>query len=61
VTGVETPSERVEGSVAVAVAMRLSGAILFRVHDINAHRRALDVTDNILRAARTGPNHPEAT
>jgi dihydropteroate synthase len=61
ITGVETPSARVEGSVAVAVAMRLSGAILFRVHDINAHRRALDVTDNILRVARSGPNHPEAT
>ena len=58
VTAVENPADRVEGSVAVAVAMRLSGAAVFRVHDIKAHRRALDVTDTILRGARTGPIQP---
>lgn len=58
ITGVDDPSERVEGSVAVAVAMRLTGAALFRVHDIKPHRRALDIADNI-RAARKGPTRPE--
>ncbi len=57
VTGVETPSERVEGSIAVALTMRESGAALFRVHDIKAHRRALDMV-KALRAAREGPPDP---
>jgi dihydropteroate synthase len=57
ITGVEAPSERLEGSLAVAVSMRLAGAALFRVHDINAHRRALDMVDS-LRAAHKGPPDP---
>lgn len=55
VTGVKTPSERVEGSIAVAVAMRGSGASIFRVHDIKAHRRALDTADSIRAARDAGP------
>jgi dihydropteroate synthase len=57
ITGVEAPSERLEGSIAVAIAMRIAGSALFRVHDIKAHRRALDMVDSI-RAARGGPPDP---
>ncbi len=57
ITGVKTPSERLEGSIAVAMTMRQAGAALFRVHDINAHRRALDMVDAI-RAAHEGPPDP---
>jgi dihydropteroate synthase len=56
ITGVDAPSERLEGSIAVAVTMRLAGSALFRVHDIKAHRRALDMVDS-LRAAHEG--HPD--
>ena len=47
VTGVEQPSERVNGSVAVSVVMFESGCQLFRVHDIAAHRQALEVAVSI--------------
>lgn len=47
-TGVEDPARRVMGSVAVAVQQYLHGVRLFRVHDVSAHREALDA------AARLG-------
>ncbi len=43
VTGVTTPSDRVSGSTAVSVIHYLAGVRLFRVHDVAAHREALDV------------------
>ncbi|TVQ34187.1 MAG: dihydropteroate synthase [Phycisphaeraceae bacterium] len=47
VSGVEAPRDRVAGSVAAAVAMRLAGVMLFRVHDVDAHAQALRVADRI--------------
>lgn len=58
VSGVAEPAERVDGSVALAVAMRLGGAAVFRVHDIKRHRRALDTVDAILAAGRTDATGP---
>jgi dihydropteroate synthase len=52
VTGVETASERLEGSLAVTSAQCLSGVRLFRVHDVLAHARVLAVCGAI--AGRTG-------
>ena len=51
------PVKRDDGSVALAVAMRLSGATLFRVHEVAAHRRALRLADALLAGVRpvTGP------
>jgi len=46
-TGVEAPADRVSGSVAVSVAHCLAGLRLFRVHDVAAHREALDVAAKI--------------
>ena len=45
VTGVETPSDRVSGSVAVSVMSYERGVRLFRVHDIQPHREALAVAE----------------
>ncbi len=42
-TGVENPSERVFGSVAAHLAAARRGARILRVHDVRAHREALDV------------------
>jgi len=36
------PSERLEGTLGLSVAHLLGGARCFRVHDVAAHRRALD-------------------
>ncbi len=38
------PTRRVAGSVAASVLMALGGARLFRTHDVEAHRQALEVT-----------------
>jgi len=48
-TGVEEPSERLEGSLAVAVVAASLGADLVRVHDVAATVRALRVSDAIVR------------
>jgi dihydropteroate synthase len=45
------PAERLEGTVAACVAALFKGARLFRVHDVAAARRALDVAE----AIRTAP------
>lgn len=47
VTGVETASERVAGSVAISVAHSRLGVRLFRVHDVAEHRQALAVAQAI--------------
>lgn len=41
VSGVERPSRRVSGSVAISVAHCLAGVRLFRVHDVAEHAQAL--------------------
>ena len=42
------PEERLEGTLGAIVAARALGAAIFRVHDVAAARRALDVADAIL-------------
>lgn len=44
------PDQRLEGTLGAVVAARARGAMLFRVHDVGAARRALDVADAILSA-----------
>ncbi len=51
VTGIEIPRDRVIGSTAVSVAQYLSGARVFRVHDVAAHREALAVAHAIVAGA----------
>jgi dihydropteroate synthase len=46
-TGGLAAEERLEGTLAVCVAALLAGARLFRVHDVRATRRALDVAEAI--------------
>jgi dihydropteroate synthase len=48
-SGVTEPRERLHGSVGAAVAALARGARIFRVHDVAAHRQALDVAWAILR------------
>ncbi len=42
-SGIETPEQRVAGSIAVSVAHWMAGVRLFRVHDVEQHRQALAV------------------
>jgi len=42
-SGVSVPAERVEGTIGANVMALAAGARLFRVHDVLAARRALDV------------------
>jgi dihydropteroate synthase len=46
---VADPAARVHGSVGAHVAALAGGARLFRVHDVRAHREALDVAWAVLR------------
>ena len=48
-SGVADPGARVAASVGAHVAALARGARLFRVHDVRAHRQALDVAWAILR------------
>jgi dihydropteroate synthase len=48
-TGEKRPGERDRGTVGAHVAALARGARLFRVHDVRAHREALDVAWQILR------------
>ncbi|HEY0971904.1 MAG TPA: dihydropteroate synthase [Gemmatimonadales bacterium] len=50
ITGVTNAAERVHGTVGANVAALLLGARLFRVHDVAASRRALDVAWAVMRA-----------
>lgn len=53
--------QRVEGTIAACVMALTAGARLFRVHDVRAARRALDVADAILKAGpSTGQAAPTA-
>jgi dihydropteroate synthase len=45
------PEERLEGTIAASVIALLRGARLFRVHDVRAVRRALVVTESVMRAS----------
>ena len=47
-TGVGDPAARLAGSIGVHVAALARGARLFRVHDVQAHREALDAAWAIL-------------
>jgi dihydropteroate synthase len=49
-TGVSNPAERVEGTVGANVMALALGARIFRVHDVRAARRALDVGWAILQS-----------
>lgn len=49
-SGVDEPAARVHGSVGAHVAALARGARLFRVHDVRAHREALDVAWAVLGA-----------
>jgi dihydropteroate synthase len=55
VSGVAEPAARVHGSVGAHAAALALGARLFRVHDVRAHREALDVAWAVLRAGASGP------
>ena len=46
---VSNPAERIEGTIAANVMALTLGARIFRVHDVRATRRALDVAWAILR------------
>ncbi len=54
ITGVRNAAERVHGTVGASVAALLRGARLFRVHDVAAHRQALDVAWAVMSADGTG-------
>ena len=53
-TALETPADRVSGTVAACLAARRGGATIFRVHDVAAAVSALKVADAIERAAPPG-------
>lgn len=53
-SGVAEAGQRTSGSVAAAVAMRLGGGAIFRVHDVRAHAEALRVADAARSASPAG-------
>ena len=55
-SAVTSPADRVHGSVGAAVAALARGARIFRVHDVAAHRQALDVAWAILGTAPAEPS-----
>jgi dihydropteroate synthase len=48
-----TPNDRLEGTIATNVLAAWHGAQIFRVHDVKACKRALDLTAQILQGERT--------
>jgi dihydropteroate synthase len=52
-TGGAQPEDRLEGTIAACIAAYERGARLFRVHDVRAARRALDVAFAINVASAT--------
>lgn len=48
------PEDRLEGTIASNVIAAVHGATIFRVHDVKACRRALDLTSAILREKENG-------
>jgi dihydropteroate synthase len=55
------PSRRVSGSIAMSVAHWMMGVRLFRVHDVQAHRQALDVAMAITAAKPMNPSAANQT
>ncbi len=51
-SGVECPSDRVNGSVAANVVQYLAGVRLFRVHDVAAQFQALRVTHHLVHVSK---------
>lgn len=49
-----TAADRLEGTLATSVLAVLGGATLLRVHDVRENRRAVSVTEAVLRAPRAG-------
>ncbi len=47
ISGVESASQRVAGSIAASVAQRLAGVQIFRAHDVQEQAEALRVADAI--------------
>ncbi len=61
ITGVQEPAGRTYGSIGAAVAALARGARLFRVHDVQGTREALDAAWAILRPDVVGvPAEPTA-
>ena len=60
-TGVDTPHERVAGSVAFTLAHHARGVRLFRVHDVAPHAQALRVAHALRGVSRdrTPATHPD--
>lgn len=52
-SGVTEPAARVEGTIAANIMALVAGARIFRVHDVRANRRALDVAWAIVRERQT--------
>ena len=61
ITGVAAPYERVFGTVGASVAALMGGARLFRVHDVRAHREALDVAWAVRAAGRLAGDAAQPT
>jgi dihydropteroate synthase len=53
-TGVQKPSERVAGSIAMGLAAATQGAAVLRVHDVGEHARALKVWSKTHQARGSG-------
>ena len=53
VTGVDTPADRLPGSLACAAAAVLAGAAIIRVHDVPQTRPVILMADAIRKAQRT--------
>lgn len=60
VSRVQVPAERVDGSIAANVVALMRGARLFRVHDVRASRRALEVAWAIMRQGATAAEGRDA-
>ena len=43
-----TPTERVEGTIAVNTLGALKGAKIIRVHDVLEHKKAFSIADKII-------------
>lgn len=53
IAGMEQPEQRLEGTIAAAVAAVLNGAAVIRVHDVAACRKAVAVADAVKGAVWT--------
>ncbi len=53
ILGVDSPKDRLQGSVAAAVVAVMGGASVIRAHDIAATRQAVDLAHAVKRAGET--------